>query len=437
MKADERMSGVRPAARERGGEEVLAAVAAQPGGPELLQLARDREDVALVGGATRDLLLGRAPRELDLVVGGEAAVFAAELASRIGEDSTAITVHDRFGTAVLEWPDGRVDVAERRAETYPLPGALPEVRPGSVDEDLGRRDFTVNAIAVALGAGARGRLHAPQDALSDLAGGLLRVLHERSFIDDPTRLLRLARYSARLGFETEPDTAALAAEALAAGALATVSGSRLGAELRLAVSEPDPVATLAALDEIGVLAALDPRLRFDAELARRTLAMLPEDGRPEVALLAVVLLPLSLDARRAAADDISALLDRLEFTAAGRDALLRTAVLAPPLVEHLREADRPSSLREAAVASTVEGVALAGALASERPPYGAADAAHEWLRHWRHVRLEITGDDLLAAGIPAGPEIGRRLASALRRRLDGELDDGREAELRAALEAQV
>jgi tRNA nucleotidyltransferase (CCA-adding enzyme) len=431
------VSGVGPAARERGGEEVLAAMDAQPGGPELLQLAQGREDTALVGGATRDLLLGRTPRELDLVVDGEAALFAAELASRIGQDSTAITAHDRFGTAVLEWPGGRVDVAERRAETYPLPGALPEVRPGSVDEDLRRRDFTVNAIAIALGGGERGQLHAPQNALSDLAGGRLRVLHERSFIDDPTRLLRLARYSARLGFQAETHTAALAAEALAAGALATVSGSRVGAELRLAVTEPDPVAALTALDEMGVLAALDPRLSFDAELARRTLTMLPEDGRPEVALLAVALLPLSLDARRASAEDISALLDRFEFTAAGRDALLRTAVLAPPLVEHLRAADRPSSLREAAVASTVEGVALAGALASERPPYGAAEAAHEWLRHWRHVRLKITGDDLLAAGIPAGPEIGRRLATALRRRLDGELEEGREAELRAALEAQV
>jgi tRNA nucleotidyltransferase (CCA-adding enzyme) len=117
--------------------------------------------------------------------------------------------------------------------------------------------------------------------------------------------------------------------------------------------------------------------------------------------------------------------------------VLKTAVLAPALVDQLREADRPSRLRDVAASSPLEGVAIAGALASERPPYGAAEAAHEWLRRWRHVRLAITGDDLLAAGIPSGPEIGRRLASVLARKLDGELSDGRDAELQAALEASV
>jgi tRNA nucleotidyltransferase (CCA-adding enzyme) len=418
-------------------EEVLAAVGDCPGGPELLELAPSRGDIALVGGATRDLLLGRSPRELDVVVEADAPLLAAELASRIGGASAAVTVHERFRTAVVEWDGGRVDIAERRAEDYRQPGALPEVRPGTVDDDLRRRDFTVNAIAVVLGGPQRGELHAAAHALSDLAAGQLRVLHERSFIDDPTRLLRLARYRSRLGFEPQPHTAELARDALADGALATVSQARVGAELRLALIEPDPVAALTALGDLGALAALDPQLRLDGDLARRGLAMLPEDGRPEVLMLAVLLLPLALDARRDAASEIARLLDGFEFTAAERDAVLRTTVLAPPLLEHLRDADRPSRLRDAASASTVEGVALAGALASERPPYGAAEAAHEWLRRWRHVRLAITGDDLLAAGIAAGPEIGRRLATTLDRRLDGELDEGREAELAAALEARL
>jgi tRNA nucleotidyltransferase (CCA-adding enzyme) len=418
-------------------EAVLAAVGDHPGGRELLELARAGGEVSLVGGATRDLLLGRAPRELDVVVAADAALLAGELAARIGGASAAVTVHERFRTAVVEWDGGRVDVAERRAEDYRQPGALPEVRPGSVDDDLRRRDFTVNAIAVVLGGPRRGELHAAEHALADLAAGQLRVLHERSFVDDPTRLLRLARYGSRLGFEPEPHTAELARDALAGDVLATVSQARIGAELRLTLTEPDPVAALAALGDLGALAALDPRLRLDGELARRALAMLPEDGRPEVLLLAVALLPLSLDARRDGASEISSLLDGLEFTAAEREAVLRTAVLAPPLVERLRDADRPSRLRDAAAASTVEGVALAGALAGERPPYGAAEAAHEWLRRWRHVRLAITGDDLLAAGVPAGPEIGRLLAATLSRRLDGELADGRDAELAAALEARA
>jgi tRNA nucleotidyltransferase (CCA-adding enzyme) len=419
------------------GERLLEALEDCPGGPELLELAGAREDVALVGGATRDLLLGRIPRELDVVVAGDAALLAGELAARVGDASAAVKLHERFRTAVIEWDGARVDVAERRAETYPVPGALPQVREGTLEEDLARRDFSVNAIAVVLGGAARGEMHAAPHSLEDLAAGQLRVLHEGSFAEDPTRLLRLARYRARLGFGPEARTADLAAAALAGGALANVSRARVGAELRLALTEPDPVATLCELERLGVLAALDPALRFDAELARRALAMLPDDGRPEVLLLAVVLLPIALDARRDGAAEIAGMLDGFEFTAPERDAVQRTAVLATPLVARLQDADRPSRLREAAAAATLEAVALAGAIASERPPYGAAEAAHEWLRRWRHVHLAITGDDLLAAGVPAGPEIGRRLASALERRLDGQLEHGREAELRAALETRV
>ncbi len=117
-------------------------------------------------------------------------------------------IHERFATAVVEWIHGRIDIAERRAESYPRPGALPEVRAATVAEDLARRDFTVNAIAVTLAGPHRGRIDAVEHALEDLSAGRLRVLHERSFIDDPTRLLRLARYRARLAFDVEGETPA-------------------------------------------------------------------------------------------------------------------------------------------------------------------------------------------------------------------------------------
>jgi tRNA nucleotidyltransferase (CCA-adding enzyme) len=429
------VSGTDSPARTPAGDDVLEAMIASPGGREVLELAKDREDAALVGGATRDLLLGHLPRELDVVVTGGAAAFARELASRIGGDSAGVTVHDRFGTAVVDWPAGRVDLAERRAETYSAPGALPDVRPGSEDDDLRRRDFTVNAIAVALGGPRRGQLRAVDHALDDLLAERLRVLHERSFIDDPTRLLRLARYGSRLGFEAEPRTASLADEALAAGALATVSRARVGAELRLALAEPDPVSALVALDELGVLAALEPRLGFDEPLARRGLAMLPDEGREDVLLLAVLLAPLADGPRSDAQSQIFDFLDSLEFTAADREAVSRTAMLAGPLAEKLGEAERPSQVREAAVSCTLEAVALAGALDGHSSR--ARENAREWLQSWHRVGLAINGDDLLAAGIPAGPEVGRRLALALSRRLDGELGDGRDAELQAALEEQA
>src|SRR5271165_4986360 len=236
------------------GEAVLERVRELPGGAELLDLAAGRDDVELVGGATRDLLLGRTPRELDVVVGGDAASFASDLAGGLGLPTgddrggqPGTTTHERFGTALVRWPHGRIDVAVRRAESYPAPGSLPEVRAGTPEEDLRRRDFTVNAIAVRLGDTARRELLTVPGALEDLAAGRLRVLHERSFLEDPTRLLRLARYQARLGFTPEPDTAALAASALAEGVLASVSGARVGAELRLALAEAEPLAALGAL----------------------------------------------------------------------------------------------------------------------------------------------------------------------------------------------
>jgi tRNA nucleotidyltransferase (CCA-adding enzyme) len=417
---------------------VLDGLDALPGGPELLELAAQREDVALVGGASRDLLLGRVPRELDVVLASGASDFAAELAELLGADAegATVTIHDRFGTAAVDWRGGRVDIAERRAEAYPSPGALPEVREGTVEEDLARRDFTVNAIAAPLGGALRGTLQAAAHALDDLLARRLRVLHEGSFRDDPTRLLRLARYGPRLGFGTEDRTARLADEAIAGRALDTVSRARVGAELRLALTEDDPLPALGAMDELGLLAALDSQLRFDSELARRALSLLPPDGRADLMLLAELLLALAqegaMQERERAMFDF---LDPLEFNAPDRERAIKTALAAPVLVTALRAGGPPSGLHDALASRTLEAVALAGALGGENPSDGTAEAARRWLQTLRHVGLSITGQDLLDAGVPEGPQVGRRLTAALHRKLDGELADGREAELRAALQA--
>ncbi len=419
------------------GVQVLGALQALPGGSEVLALGQGPGDLVLIGGAVRDLLLGHRPRELDVVVAGEAAKLAGELATRIQGASPRVTLHERFGTALVEWDGARVDIAERRAESYPVPGALPEVRPGSLEEDLRRRDFTVNAIAVPLGGPELGELLYEGSALDDLAEGQLRVLHERSFIDDPTRLLRLARYSARLGFQVEPFTDELAAAAVAVDALARVSFGRVGAELRLALAEPDPLAALAELERLGLLAALHPRLRFEAPPVRRALELLAaggpraggaEVGRPDLLLLSALALPLALRADGDCRAEVAALLDRLEFPAAERDRVASAAVAVARLAEDLPRAGRPSELRAVALSVPPEGVALAGGVSAP-----AAPAARRWLEEVRHVRLAITGEDLLAAGVPQGPEIGRRLEETLRMRLDGELPDEREAQLRATL----
>ena len=424
------------------GAAVIEALAARPGGRELLELARDREDLALVGGAVRDLLLGGAPRELDVVVGGGSAELAAELASELASRLEAkdvrmpeTTLHERFGTAVVEWVYGRIDIAERRAESYPQPGALPQVRPGDSAEDLARRDFTVNAITVALGGSRRGELEAVEHALEDLAAGRLRVLHERSFLDDPIRLLRLARYRARLRFEVEPGTLRLARSALDSGALATVSGARVGAELWLATEEGTPADAFASFSDLGVLEALSLPSPFDEQLLCEADSLMPPDGIPDILEMSVLFHPAGEPteaARRAAAE----LMDSFEFFAETRERVLAGAFDAPALAAGLERAERPSQLRALLDDRPVEAIAMAGALAARRSPE-ALDRAGAWLAELRHLRLEIGGDDLLAAGVPEGPEVGRRLMRALDRKLDGELADGREAELRAALEVHV
>ena len=423
------------------GAELLQRVDELAGGAELLEIAARRADVELIGGAVRDLLLAREPRELDVVVDGSAEAFAEQIADildgRLAADGVRASVqaHERFGTAAVRWPGGRIDVATRRSESYAAAGALPDVRAGSVQEDLDRRDFTINTLAVALGGERRGELRGAAHALEDLSAGRLRVLHDTSFLDDPTRLLRMARYAARLGFEPDERTSRLAAEAIDGGALATVSDARIGAELRLALAEPDPVAALAALAQLGVLQALHESLQLDAPLARAALAALPRDADawPDVLLLAAMLLPGEAFDAPQYETRLRVLLDGYEFAAAERERTVHSAVLAPRLVERLGSARTPAQIYEVAHAAALEAVALASALADAAGDERAGEAARRWLAQLRHVSLEIDGDDLLAAGVAGGPDVGRRLRRALLHKLDGEAD-GRAAELSAALE---
>ncbi|HEV2785912.1 MAG TPA: hypothetical protein VGV67_05960, partial [Solirubrobacteraceae bacterium] len=246
-------------------DDLRERLRALPCGRRLLEAAEGIDGVHLVGGAVRDLLLGREPRELDVVVEGD----VEELARRLGAELDHV-VHERFGTATARSGGCRWDLAAARGETYARPGALPDVFASGIEQDLERRDVTVNAIALDL---ATGVVRMVEHADEDVRAGRLRVLHDASFTDDPTRLWRVARYAARLGFELEEHTAQLAEQAVAAGALATVSGTRIGNELRLALREPDPVAALEAAVALG----LAPWLAPDRTLAERALELLPPD----------------------------------------------------------------------------------------------------------------------------------------------------------------
>jgi tRNA nucleotidyltransferase (CCA-adding enzyme) len=385
-------------------DDLLERLGGLPCGRRLLTVVGGTRGVHLVGGAVRDLLLGRVPRELDVVVEGDVAALAAGLG-----DSAA--TYERFGTATVSLGDCCWDLAASRAEEYARPGALPDVRPAGITEDLGRRDVTINAIALEL---AGGELRAVEHAFDDLAARRLRVLHDASFRDDPTRLWRLARYRARLDFELEPHTAELARAAVEAGLAERVSGARIGSELRLALAEPDPVAALDSAVALGLAPWLEP----DRARTAAALELLPAgEGRPDLVVLAAALAE--------SPDDADQRLAGLEFTAAER-AVLRAAGRSRELAADAAAARRPSELARVLRRVPVEAVALAGADGPSEPP-------RRWLDELRHITLTIDGDDLLAAGVPRGPQIGRRLAATLDLRLDGELDDDSASQLHVAL----
>jgi tRNA nucleotidyltransferase (CCA-adding enzyme) len=357
-------------------------------------------EVYLVGGAVRDLILGREIVDVDLAVDGDAARLASEL-------GTPRASQTRFGTITVERNGYHYDLARTRREAYPHPGALPEVEPAGIAADLGRRDFTVNALALALSCPRAAELLAAPGALEDLEARQLAVLHDRSFLDDPTRLLRLARYAARLGFAPSPHTRELAAQAIAGGALGTISGTRIGNELRLLANERDPVAAFEAAAELGL------PWRIDAQLARGALRVLPTDGRADLLVLGC-----ALNAEE---------LDDLGFTAGDRDTIAEAATRSRGLAERLAETGSRSEIARTVGSFGIETVALASS-------QGAPSQSQTWLQDLRHQTLDITGQDLIERGIRQGPSIGQALQAATDALMDGTAAD-RESQLQVALRA--
>jgi tRNA nucleotidyltransferase (CCA-adding enzyme) len=372
----------------------------------------------LVGGAVRDLLRGARAVDLDIAVEGDARSVARALAERLGGEARE---HERFGTATVRADDLMFDLATTRTERYPEPGALPVVSAASLSDDLRRRDFTVNAMAVALGGDDLGHLYDPCGGLQDLAAGTIRILHASSFLDDPTRLLRAVRYETRLGFRMDEDTESAARAAIAEEAMSTVSGARVRDELMDLLAEPDVPVGIERMRELGLDRALDPALDPDPELvASASLGAAALGADRALAALAALC--------ASAPEELDLWLAGLHLDARDRDAVSRAARVAGRLARKLREREHtPSELRALLDGEPPETLALALALRAPSEP------VLRWVTELSRVRLEIGGDDLLAAGIPEGPAIGRALEETLRRKLDG-LVRGHDDELATALE---
>ena len=383
-------------------------------------VAGDRA-VFLVGGTVRDLLLGEPGFDVDLAVEGDGQALAHDLAQELGG---RVRPHDAFGTAVVEYGDGeRVDVVTARRERYDEPAALPTVEPSTVQDDLFRRDFTINAMAVALTGEDAGGLVDPFQGRRDLEARTIRVLHDGSFVDDPTRIFRAIRYASRYGFELEAHTARLARDAVESGLVGRLSPARLRDELVLLLDEPEAERSLARLAELGADRAVQPELAAD-ETAKRLFRSLVE-LRDRYGL-AVPSWRLGLAALARNVAEPRPWLDGLKLRRQDAHAIAAAVTAGPRIAEQLREPRDPA-----------EVVALAEPYAPDAPLFALAledsTALREYFERLRDVRLEVDGTDLAELGLAESPRVGEVLAKLRRRKLNGELD-GRDSELAAARE---
>ncbi len=392
----------------------------------------------LVGGPVRDWLLGRPLRDADLIVAPRDDCDAEALARAAAPEGTRVVPHGRFGTVRLETVEGAVDLATVRSEEYARPGALPTVAAGSLDEDLRRRDFTVNALAVPLTAAARQGQPAlidPEGARSDLEARVLRVFHRRSFHDDPTRALRAARLAARLGFRLSRGTRTALRDALRDGALGAVSGDRLRREIEKLFEEArlggDPARALRFLQDWHVLGAMEPGLTLPAAAA----PLVRRLGRA----LAEPPWPMSRRLRPWAAG-LAVWLGALDATLRRRT--LRRLAVRGELSTNLRTfpGDRDRWLRAIGRARGRGALdATLGAIDEERLLALYVSAAVpvrrrilRWALEDRGRRLPVSGSDLTALGL-SGPVVGEALVQIRRGVLDGRVAT-REAALAVAQE---
>lgn len=359
----------------------------------VLETARRRNtDIWLVGGPVRDALLGLPFGDLDFTVPEDAAGFAAELAPLLGGRAHSFP---HFLTAKVLLESGEdIDIASARRERYDRPGALPRVEPGSPEDDLLRRDFRANAMGLELRSGD---LSDPANGRRDLEHRRFSVLHERSFLDDPTRILRGLRLGSRLGFDFDGPTARLAREAIAGGAMETVSRERLWRELRLAFDEPKPGRAVEALAAFGALdALLGAPLAGTAGLQDLPLvdAVIAADGGIDRAVVLLsLLLPPSAD---------SPALDRSGLDLRQRRELETIRTRRGEVTRALaRAAGREERLR------LLEGASPELLTLLEIDPR-TAEAARDF-RAMSARPLDLHGDQL---GVEPGPHVGRALRDA-------------------------
>lgn len=363
----------------------------------------------LVGGVVRDLLLGKANFDLDLVVEGNAIQLAEQLA---GINSWKITSHPHFNTAKIQWDKWSVDFASARSETYDKPGSLPIVETSSILNDLLRRDFTINAMAIHLSPSHYGDLIDLHQGRQDLEHKLIRVLHENSFKDDATRIWRGLRYEQRLGFQLERSTLRLLKQDMAM--LDTISGDRIRYELERTFRELEPEKVFCRAGKLKVLPKLHPKLKGDNWLVEK-FKLVRRQVHPDLPSFGIY---LSLLTYRLSYDESEQLGSYLRLTKADtvllRDTAALKAVLKPLAHPELSRSHIYRFLHNYSTAAiTTNGLASESSIAQQHMAI--------FLHELRHIRPALSGGDLKKMGIAQGPRIKEILQILHEARLDGKV----------------
>ena len=383
---------------------------------------KTRMPAYLVGGCLRDLILGTENLDLDIAIEGNGIIFARHLAQKL---KSGLKTHERFKTATLNLNDGlKVDIVTTRQEKYPYSGALPVVSPGTLSEDLKRRDFTVNAMALSLSQGKEQRIVDPFCGQADLASGKIRILHDLSFKDDPTRIFRAVRFSRRFNFKIEPKTLALLKEAISEGLLNKVNLHRLRDELILILKEQNPFPSIKALGDLGALSLISPKLKIGRstqhlfksatkEIAR-FIKQLPA-RRPLDAWLvyfALLLKPLTLAQAKT-------VILRLELSKGQESRLISYYQGQDKLISSLSK----KYLRPEQVFALLEPLSYETIILLNLTSRNKNFRKHltDFFKIYNGMRLCICGEDLGNLGVLPGPEYKKIFAKVLAAKLNGQV----------------
>jgi tRNA nucleotidyltransferase (CCA-adding enzyme) len=382
----------------------------------------------VVGGFVRDLIIGRQNLDVDIVIEGDAISFANEFSKA---KKGKITSHESFGTAVVTLPDGtKIDVATARSEVYSHPGALPTVQPGKIEDDLKRRDFTINAMAINLKDDEFGELVDVLDGLSDLQEHKIRVIHEQSFEDDPTRIFRAIRYEQRYGFGLDFHTRGLLNYAIDRNFLTTITKQRIRNEILLILNEENASRPLNRMRELDLMRYIHPEIllnnrklnliyRISEMNSFMPLPFLKANEKIDYALIKLMIL---LDGLNEA--DIIDVSERLVLSKKYTEALRSSIVKLPKALFTISEETTSSS----EIYKALNGLPFDTLIYSIFK--GGRDSVYQimiYLTVLRDTKPLITGKDLMELGYTEGPIFNEILTEVFNAQLDEEIESKQEA----------